>query len=73
MARASMRLRAAQRPPDRVSSRAHRQQNAGSIDMLIRPLTPSDEPFLWNALYYAIHVPAGEATPARCGVEQGLW
>ena len=33
--------------------------------MRIRPLTPSDEPFLWEALYHAIHVPPGEAPPPR--------
>lgn len=32
--------------------------------MLIRPLTPDDETFLWDALYHAIHVPPGEAAPA---------
>lgn len=31
--------------------------------MLIRPLTPDDETFLWKALYYAIHIPSGEAAP----------
>ena len=27
----------------------------------IRPLGPSDEPFLWTALYHALHVPPGAA------------
>ncbi len=31
--------------------------------MLIRPLTPEDETFLWEALYYAVYVGPGE--PAR--------
>lgn len=31
--------------------------------MLIRPLTSEDEPFLWHALYHAVHVPPGEALP----------
>jgi len=31
--------------------------------MLIRRLTPEDEPFLWKALYYAIHVPPGDTPP----------
>ena len=38
--------------------------------MLIRPLTSDDEPFLWKALYYAIHVPPGEAAPAPDTVER---
>ena len=29
----------------------------------IRQLTRDDEPFLWHALYYAIHVPAGVDAP----------
>ena len=33
--------------------------------MLIRWLSSSDQAFLWDALYYAIHVPAGEAVPSR--------
>lgn len=32
---------------------------------LLRPLTPDDEPFLWEMLYHAIYVPAGEAAPSR--------
>jgi len=32
--------------------------------MRIRPLTIDDQPFLWKALYYAIHVPPGEAEPS---------
>ena len=38
--------------------------------MLIRPLTSDDEAFLWKALYYAIHVPPGEAAPAPDTVER---
>jgi len=38
--------------------------------MLIRPLTPDDEKLLWNALYYAIYVPQGEAPPASEIVDQ---
>ena len=34
------------------------------LDPHIRPLTIDDEPFLWIALYNAVHVPLGEATPA---------
>ena len=30
----------------------------------IRLLTPDDEPFLWIALYHAVHVSPGEAAPA---------
>lgn len=33
--------------------------------MLIRWLTPSDQAFLWDALYNAVHVPPGEAPPSR--------
>jgi len=32
---------------------------------LIRPLTPSDQDFLWEMLYQAIHVPAGMLPPDR--------
>lgn len=28
---------------------------------LIRPLTQADEPFLWEMLYHALHVPVGHA------------
>jgi len=31
----------------------------------IRPITPADEPFLWEALYHAIHVAPGDAPPER--------
>lgn len=31
----------------------------------IRPLTAADEPFLWEMLYQAIHVPEGQAPPPR--------
>lgn len=34
------------------------------MDVIIRPLIPDDEAFLREALYYAIHVPPGEAAPA---------
>lgn len=30
---------------------------------LIRPLTPSDQAFLWECLYFAIHVPVGTPLP----------
>ena len=29
----------------------------------IRPLAPDDEPFLWTALYHALHVPPGMDPP----------
>ena len=29
----------------------------------IRPLAPDDEPFLWTALYHALHVPPGADPP----------
>jgi GNAT superfamily N-acetyltransferase len=38
--------------------------------MRIRLLRPNDEPFLWDALYYAIYVPAGEKAPAYEVVQQ---
>ena len=44
--------------------------HGGPIDMLIRPLTFDDEPFVWKALYYAIHVPPGEAAPAPDTVDR---
>ena len=31
----------------------------------IRPLTPDDEPFLWDVLYHAIYIPLGEDAPAH--------
>lgn len=31
----------------------------------IRPLTPQDEPFLWEMLYQAIYVPEGQPRPPR--------
>jgi GNAT superfamily N-acetyltransferase len=40
------------------------------VDILIRVLTPEDEPFLWVAIYHAIHVPSGEALPPPEIVEQ---
>ena len=33
--------------------------------MIVRELTVADQPFLWEALYYAIHVLPGEAAPDR--------
>ena len=38
--------------------------------MLIRQLTPDDEPFLWDALYPAIHIPPGHAPPSKTIVQQ---
>lgn len=40
------------------------------VNYTIRPLTLSDEPFLWEMLYQAIYVPAGEPRPKRAIVEQ---
>lgn len=31
----------------------------------IRPLTPQDQPFLWEMLYLAIYVPDGQIAPSR--------
>jgi ribosomal protein S18 acetylase RimI-like enzyme len=36
----------------------------------IRPVTPNDEPFLWDMLYQAIYVPPGQPEPDRSIVEQ---
>lgn len=36
-----------------------------SLEYVIRPLTPTDEPFLWEMLYLAIYVPPGETPPDR--------
>ena len=36
-----------------------------SYKYLIAKLTSSDEPFLWEMLYQAIHVPAGSVAPLR--------
>jgi GNAT superfamily N-acetyltransferase len=38
--------------------------------MRIRPLTPEDEPFLWNVLYYALFIPSGEEAPGYQIVKQ---
>ena len=35
------------------------------MNRTIRALTPEDEPFLWEMLYQAIHVPEGQAGPPR--------
>lgn len=32
---------------------------------LLQPLAPPDEPFLWDMLHQALHVPAGQAAPPR--------
>ena len=34
-------------------------------NVIIRPLIPADEPFLWEMLYQAIYVPAGSRPPER--------
>jgi ribosomal protein S18 acetylase RimI-like enzyme len=34
-------------------------------NLKIRPLTAADEPFIWEAVYHAIFVPAGESPPPR--------
>jgi GNAT superfamily N-acetyltransferase len=34
-------------------------------DFDLRPLTPADQPFLWEMLYQAIYVPAGLRRPPR--------
>ena len=36
-----------------------------SMHCIIRPLTTEDEPFLWEMLYQALHVPKGQAAPPR--------
>lgn len=36
------------------------KKNFDSATIVIRPATRADEPFLWEMLYQAIHVPAGE-------------
>jgi ribosomal protein S18 acetylase RimI-like enzyme len=36
----------------------------------IRPLLPTDEPFLWDVLYEAIYVPPGESPPPRAIVHE---
>lgn len=35
------------------------------METFLRPLTPEDEPFLWQMLYEAIHVADGQAAPPR--------
>ena len=36
---------------------------ANPPDVEIRPLTPADQPFLWECLYFAIYVPVGTPPP----------
>jgi len=38
--------------------------------MLIRQLTPGDEPLLWDALYHAIHIQSGHEPPSKEIVRQ---
>jgi len=35
------------------------------MNCIIRPLISGDEPFLWEMLYQALHVPEGQPTPSR--------
>jgi len=35
------------------------------MNYIIRPLTSADEPFLWEMLYQALHVPEGQTAPSR--------
>ena len=37
---------------------------------MIRPITPTDEPFLWEALYHAIYVALGDGPPERDVINQ---
>lgn len=37
---------------------------------MIRPLTPIDQPFLWEMLYQAIYVPTGQPAPSRDIIQQ---
>ena len=39
------------------------------LNVTIRPLTQTDEPFLWEALYHAIFIPPGEPPPSRAIVQ----
>lgn len=36
----------------------------------IRPATPADEPFLWEMLYQAIHIPEGKPQPDRTVLQE---
>ena len=42
-----------------------RPRTGSRRDLSIRPLTPADEPFLWEALYHAVYVPPGGSPPER--------
>ena len=35
------------------------------MNYIIRPLTTDDQPFLWEMLYQALHVPEGQTVPPR--------
>lgn len=39
-------------------------------NIILRPLTPSDQPLLWEMLWHALYVPAGAAAPPREIVQQ---
>ncbi len=39
-------------------------------DFSIRELTSADEPFLWEMLYQAIHIPEGQLPPPRSIIEE---
>jgi ribosomal protein S18 acetylase RimI-like enzyme len=39
--------------------------NSKQANFIIRPLVPEDEPFLWEMLYQALHVPEGQSAPPR--------
>jgi ribosomal protein S18 acetylase RimI-like enzyme len=44
---------------------AERITVAAKLPISIRPLTPADQPLLWEALYQAVHVPEGQVPPPR--------
>lgn len=35
------------------------------MNCILQPLTPEDEPFLWEMLYQALYVPEGQTAPPR--------
>ncbi|MEZ4863640.1 MAG: GNAT family N-acetyltransferase [Caldilineaceae bacterium] len=43
---------------------------AGDTTIMLRPTTADDEPFLWEMLYQAIHVPEGEPQPDRALLQE---
>ena len=56
--------------PERVSTFMANPRMFDTMDYVIRPLTPADEPILWEMLYQALQTAEGETVPSRDIVRQ---